>query len=697
MKRSLLAMTLLLCGRLTQAADRYDVVIYGGTSGGVIAAVEVARQGKSVVLIEPFQHVGGLTISGLGWTDTGDKRVIGGLSREFYQRLKKHYDNPAAWPNDDREKFSHYKKDEDAIWVFEPHVAEAVFEELLKEAKIPVIRGERIDRTKGREGLTKEGARITSIRMESGREFTGRVFIDATYEGDLMALAGVSYTVGREANSQYGETLNGIQKAKAREHQFVKPVDPYVRAGDKSSGLLPGINTSPGEDGAADRRVQTYNYRICMTDFPENRIPFQKPAGYDPIQQELLLRNFEAGDLRIPLSIPGLLPNRKTDLNNNYAVSTDWIGMNHDYPEASYQERKRILDAHETYVRGFLWALQNDPRVPEKVRNDVAKWGYAKDEFSDNNNWPYWAYIREARRMVGEYVQTEMDCRRIVKCDDSVGLGSYNMDSHHCQRYVDETGHVRNEGDIQVSPGGPYLISYRALVPKKSECTNLFVPVCLSATHAAYGSIRMEPVFMVLGHSSAAAACLAIDRDVDVQGVDYAKLREKLLAEKQVLDLPRDTAGPKVTIDASSLPGIVLDESHAKLTGTWAKSSSAGKFVGEQYLHDGKAGGGAAARFVLPIKTAGFYELRVSYSAHANRATNATVRVVQGGAKALQFDKSVQIDQTKPPAIDGLFHSLGSFFLANECAVEIANDNADGYVIVDAVQAIQASRLPPKR
>ncbi|HVJ87328.1 MAG TPA: FAD-dependent oxidoreductase [Caulifigura sp.] len=661
----------------------YDVVVYGGTAGGVIAAVEADRLGKTAVVIEPTQHLGGLTTSGLGWTDTGDKRVIGGLSREFYQRLKRFYSNDSSWPHESPDKHKQFREATDAMWVFEPSAAEKTLGYLLKDSKVTIVLGERINREKGAGGVVKNGPTITKIKMESGKEFTGKMFIDATYEGDLMALAGVSYTVGREANKQYGETLNGVQVARADKHQFVKPVDPYVKPGDKASGLLPGINTNPGVDGEADKRVQAYNYRVCMTDIPENRVAFQKPVGYDPLDHELLLRNFEAGDMRIPLSIPGMLPNRKTDLNNNFAVSTDWIGMNYDYPEASYKEREKILKAHETYVRGFLWTLQTNPRVPEEVRKQVAKWGYAKDEFTDNNNFPYGAYIREARRMVSDYVQTENDCRRIRKAEDSVGLGSYNMDSHNVQRHVDEHGHVRNEGDIQVSPGGPYLISYRAIVPKKSECQNLFVPICLSSTHMAYGSIRMEPVFMVLGHSAAAAAVIAIDNKQAVQDVDYKQLRKQLLEEKQVLDLPEGSAA-KISLDVASLPGIVVDNDAAKATGAWSDGTSIASFVGKDYAHDGAAGKGCTLTYVLPIKEAGRYEVRVSYSANANRATNATVVVHHADGS-----ETYKVDQKKKPAIDGVFHKLGVLRLdPTHATVEIRNDGANGHVIADAVQAI---------
>lgn len=662
----------------------FDVVIYGGTSAGVIAAIETHRLGKTAVVIEPSKHLGGLTTSGLGWTDTGDKRVIGGLSREFYQRLRKFYDDKANWPHDSQAKHKQYADNTDAMWVFEPSAAEKTLEAMLAETKVKVVRGERIQRDKGAGGVTKVGGKVTAIKMESGATYSGAMFIDATYEGDLMALAGVTYFVGREANKTYGETLNGIQVARADKHQFVKPVDPYKKPGDKESGLLPGINLNPGVDGEADQRVQTYNYRVCMTDVPENRVPFQKPVAYDPLDHELLLRNFEAGDLRVPLSIPGMLPNRKTDLNNNFAVSTDWISFNYAYPEASYAERKKILDAHETYVRGFLWTLQTNPRVPESVRKQVEKWGYAKDEFTDNNNFPYGIYVREARRMVSDYVQTENDCRRVRKADDSVGLGSYNMDSHNCQRYVDASGHVRNEGDIQVSPGGPYLISYKSIVPKKSECKNLFVPVCLSSSHIAYGSIRMEPVFMVLGHSAAAAACQAIDAKQTIQEIDFAALRKRLLDEKQVLDLPSGSEGAKVTVDLSKLPGIVVDDEQAQKTGDWSEGATIAPFVGKGYAHDGAAGRGCSIKYVLPIKTAGRYEVRMSYSPQANRASNTMVVVTHTDGS-----ETYKVDQKKKAELDGLFHKLGVHRLdATHATVEIKNDGANGHVIADAVQAV---------
>lgn len=504
------------CAGCRAPSRAFDVVVYGGTSGGVVAAIKAARLGRTVVLIEPGRHLGGLTASGLGATDIGNKAAIGGLAREFYRRVGRAYGAAEAWK-------------------FEPHVAEEVFTTWLTESGAEVVLGERLDL---RRGVRKRGPRIREIVMESGRGFRGGVFIDATYEGDLMAGAGVRYHVGREGNAVYGETLNGVQTAQATHHQFIRPVDPYNVPGDPASGLLPGIDPAgPGEEGAGDSRVQAYNYRICTTDVPENRRAWVRPADYDPRQYELLLRNFEAGDERIPWHRV-MMPNRKTDTNNNCAVSTDFIGANYGYPEGDYAVRERIERAHRSYQQGLLWTLANSPRVPAAVREEFQTWGLARDEFVDNDNWPYRLYVREARRMVADYVMTQQDCQGGRVAEDAVGLAAYTMDSHHVQRYVDAEGHVRNEGDVQVGGFPPYPVSYRAIVPKRGECTNLLVPVCLSASHIAYGSIRMEPVFMVLGESAGTAAVLALEGGVDVQAVPYAALAGRLRADGQILSWP---------------------------------------------------------------------------------------------------------------------------------------------------------------
>lgn len=518
------------------SGEYYDIVVYGGTSGGVIAAVQAAAEGRSVVLIEPGAHLGGLTTGGLGATDIGNKGAIGGRSRDFYRAIADHYRSDESWVYEQKEDYRSnrgYDVDAEAMWTFEPHVAEDIMNSLVADAGVPVVFGERLDLAGG---VSKDGTSITSIRMESGRVFSGGMFIDATYEGDLLAMAGVSYTVGRESNATYGETLNGVQTGNAVYHNFDFPVSPYLVADDPNSGLLPGIDpTGPGEEGSGDNRVQAYNFRMCLTDAPENRIEFAKPATYDSLVYEPMLRYFEAGFDRIPW-LPTLMPNRKTDTNNREGFSTDFIGQNYDYPEADYATRERIMKEHEQYQRGLMWALAFHPRVPEKVREEVSRWGLASDEFTDNDNWPHQIYVREARRMVGEYVMTQHNCQGREVAEDPVGLAAYTMDSHNVQRYVTGDGLLKNEGDVQVGGFEPYPISYRSIVPRKNECTNLLVPVCLSASHIAFGSIRMEPVFMVLGQSAATAAAIALEHGVSVQDVDYEQLRGQLLEDGQYLE-----------------------------------------------------------------------------------------------------------------------------------------------------------------
>jgi hypothetical protein len=526
------------------AAQTYDLVIYGGTSAGVVAAVQARDMGKSVVLIEPSHRLGGLTSGGLGQTDIGNKAAIGGLARRFYEAVGEHYRSPAAWKWQRRDQYmdtgqTRTAVGEDAMWTFEPSAALQIFERWVQEHQVEVVYGERLDRASGVALTRSVPWRILSVRMESGRTFRGRMFIDATYEGDLMAAANVSYTIGREANSVYRETLNGVQTGHARYHQFAPGVDPYVEKGNPASGLLPFLEPAgPGPEGAGDRRVQAYCFRMCLTDHPDNRIPFRQPAGYDPRWYELLLRNFEAGESGMPW-INSAMPNRKTDTNNRTGFSTDFIGQNYEYPEATYDERERIVARHRLYQQGLMWTLANHPRVPEHIRREVARWGLCRDEFPESGGWPDQLYVREARRMVGDYVMTQHDCEGRRKVEDPVGLAAYGMDSHNVQRYVDPNGHARNEGDVEVGGFSPYPVSYRSIVPRADQCANLLVPVCLSASHIAYGSIRMEPVFMVLGQSAATAAAQAIEDDVPVQRVDRDRLCRRLLADRQVLEWKR--------------------------------------------------------------------------------------------------------------------------------------------------------------
>lgn len=525
-------------------AEEYDLVIYGGTSAAITASVQAKKMGKSVIVVSPDKHLGGLSSGGLGFTDTGNKAVIGGLSREFYHRVWLHYDKPESWNWQKKEEYGNKGQGTPAIdgeqrtmWIFEPHVAEQIFEDFVKENQIPVKREEWLDRANG---VKKSGTRITSITTLSGHTYSGKMFIDATYEGDLMAAAGVSYHVGREAQKTYDEKWNGVQTGVLHHrHHFgvlKKPISPYVVPGDPKSGVLPRVSAAPpGEYGAEDKKVQAYCYRYCVTDASKNSIPLPKPEGYDPKQYELLARVYEDGWNETFKKFDPI-PNHKTDCNNHGPFSTDNIGMNWDYPEASYERRKEILKEHETYQKGWLYFIAHDPRVPAETQKEMQRWGLPKDEFKDNGGWPHQIYVREARRMIGEYVMTENDLLKKRVTPDSVGMGSYGIDSHNIQRYITPEGYVQNEGDIGISTKGPYGIAYGSLVPKRGQADNLLVPVCVSSSHIAFGSIRMEPVFMILGESAATAAALAIDDKTTVQDVAYAKLREVLLKDKQVLD-----------------------------------------------------------------------------------------------------------------------------------------------------------------
>ncbi len=520
---------------------RADVIIYGGTSAAVMAAVQVKRMGKSVIVVSPDRHLGGLSSGGLGFTDTGNKEVIGGLSKEFYQRLYTHYQKESSWKWQRREEYGNRGQSTVALdgelksmWIFEPHVAEQIFEDYIRENGIEVHRDEWLDRSGG--GVKKTKGKIRWMRTLSGKRYQARMFIDATYEGDLMAAAGLSYHVGREANSVYGERWNGVQTGVFHHgHHFRQPVDPYVVPGDPASGLLPEVSAEPpGENGAGDHRLQAYCFRLCMTDHPDNRVPFPQPEGYDPARYELLRRTLAAGWDELFHKFDAI-PNRKTDTNNHGPFSSDYIGKNYDYPEASYDRRREIIREHRLYQQGLLYFLANDPGVPADLQNRFRQWGLAKDEFTDNDHWPHQLYVRESRRLIGDFVMTERDALGQTDIKRPIGMGSYTLDSHNVQRYVSPEGYVQNEGDIGVHPDRPYSIDYGAILPKEEECRNLLVPVCVSSSHIAFGSIRMEPVFMILGQSAATAAVLSMEEKVSPQALAYEKLKTALLADGQRL------------------------------------------------------------------------------------------------------------------------------------------------------------------
>lgn len=518
-----------------------DVVIYGGTSAAITTAVQLIRMNKTVLIVCPEKHIGGLSASGLGFTDLGNKEVIGGISKEFYQSVYNHYQSEEAWNWQPRNEYGNVGQGTTAIddvnktmWTFEPHVAEDIFEKMVKDNSIKIIRDKWLDRDNGVE--MKDGG-IVSITMLSGEKYTAKVFVDGTYEGDLMAAAGVNYHVGREANSVYNEQWNGVQKEEFHHsHNFAdRKISPYIIPGDSTSGVLPRISTEdPGEQGSGDKRVQAYNYRLCTTNAEGNIVAFEKPENYDPAEYELLRRVFESG--RYSMFGGGKIPNKKRDVNNVGPFSSDNIGMNFEYPEASYEERKVILDEHINYHKGLLYFWGHDESVPERFRISIKKWGLAKDEFQDNGHWPYQIYVREARRMLGEYVMTENEILGKKKVSKSIGMGSYTMDSHNAQRYITKDGYVQNEGDLGVDADEPYQIHLGTILPKQNECKNLIVPLAVSSSHIAFGSIRMEPVFMILGQSAGTLAALAIENNVDIHEVSFEVLSNKLIEDDQVLE-----------------------------------------------------------------------------------------------------------------------------------------------------------------
>jgi hypothetical protein len=525
----------------SQQVIHADVIVYGGTSAAVTAAVQVAEMGQSVIVVSPDKHLGGMSSSGLGFTDTGNKEVIGGLARQFYQLIYDNYNKPGAWKWQKKSEYGNRGQGNPAIegdkrtqWIFEPHVAEEAFKEMISTAGIRVLRDEWLDRENG--VMMKNGT-ILSIRTLSGKTFTGKVFIDATYEGDLMASAKVHYIVGREANSVYNETWNGVQKGVHHHgHYFKSDIDPCVVPGDTSSGLLPRIYPGdPGKNGTGDNKIQAYCYRLCLTRVPENMIPITKPEGYDSTQYELLIRVSDSQWNEF-FGKYDPIPNLKTDVNNHGPFSFDNIGMNWDYPDASYERRREIIAEHILYQKGLLYFMATDKRLPADIRREMNTWGFAKDEFTDNNYWPYNIYVREARRMIGEYVMTENDILGKRTVPRPIGMGSYTMDSHNVQRYLTPEGKVQNEGDIGVSPHKPYQIDLGAIMPLEEECRNLLVPVCVSSSHIAFGSIRMEPVFMILGQSAGTLASIAIKKGESVHDVSYADLKQRLIEDGQVLE-----------------------------------------------------------------------------------------------------------------------------------------------------------------
>ncbi len=673
----------LACGGLSAYPEDYDVIVYGGTSGGVTAAVQVAKMGRKVAIVSPTKHLGGLSSSGLGWTDLGDISILGGLSREFYHRVFVHYSGQANWETVRKmngqggAKVGDYGTAFNPTYqtgsIFEPKVAEGIFNAFVAENNIPVFTG-LLDLDGG---VILEGNRITGIRLEDGRVFVAKMFIDAGYEGDLMAGAGVSWTIGREANSVYGETISGVQSNAG--NQVRDNVDPYVVKGNPASGLLPGVNASIAANGTGDHRLQAYCYRMCLTNStdPAKREMVPQPAGYNEADFELVIRAVEAGETNFFKT--DRMPNAKTDSNNTGGISTDYIGMNYgdgwNWATLNHQQRDALARKHEYWQRGLIWTIQKHPRVLAKVGSAglYSSWGLPKDEFTDNGYWPHQLYVREARRMVSDYVMTQKNCSRSVVAPDSVGMAAYTMDSHNVQRY-NKGGMVKNEGDVQQGTAGPYPISYRSIIPKAGECGNLLVPWCLSSSHMAFGSIRMEPVFMALGQSAATAAVIAINDNVSVQQVPYEKLAMKLRADGQALRLGSEDA---------TISGIVVDnnDAGAAFTGAWVSSTSVGGYNGSNYVVDNNSGDGTrSVRFTPQIPVSGVYEVTLRWTSDPNRANNVPVKI-QHRDGVYETTVNQRLDSAKWNVL-GSFHfeagSAGSLF--------IQNAGTNGYVIADAAQ-----------
>ena len=652
------AALMLLLSACSSPEAEYDVCVYGGTSAGVIAAYAVAKQGKKVLLVEPGQRLGGMSSGGLGQTDIGNKQVVKGLALDFYRRVGAHYGRLESW-------------------IFEPSVAENIFKDYIARGNVEVLYNHRIV------GVQKQGATIKSIFLENVKgeplaEIFAKQFIDCTYEGDLMARAGVTYVVGREDNKVYGEDHNGVQMQHL--HQFVDNVDPYVEKGNPASGLLWGISDAAlAPTGSGDNMVQAHNYRICLTSDKDNMLPIEKPANYDPARYELLLRIIEA-QKNYNLNgyfIISPMPNNKTDINNRGAFSTDMIGMNHDYPEASYERRAEIIQAHKDYTLGLLWFMGNDERVPKQLRDQMLALGLPKDEYVEYGHWTPQLYIREARRMVGEYVATQANCDNIAKVDDGVGMAAYTMDSHNCQRVVivkDGKAMVKNEGNVEISGGLPYDVSYRCLTPKREECDNLLVPVCLSASHIAYGSIRMEPVFMLLGQSAAKAACLAIDGGVKVQEVDVKEI-QRMYEEDPLLDgTPAD---------------IVVDDSSLNAPAAWTRIERNNGF-GRSYLVLDPTSQEQALRYPFEVKTDGKYEI-YTYFIRRGESSKKTELVVSDGTAqkgvVINADEIQILGQTS-----GEWVSLGEYDLQSGKPgyVEFTNKGTvTGQICADAVLLVK--------
>lgn len=683
-----ISLLLSLSAVLTSAhAEDFDIVVYGGTSGGVTAAIAGAKTGKKVALVSPIKQLGGLTTSGLGWTDMGRNLggflIVGGLSRDFYHRVYLYYSAQPNWSTVKSMAGQHlaaFDQTKQLGYIFEPKVATRIYADMLAGTKVKTFTG-LLDLT---HGVAMDGRKIAGIKLEDGRVFTGKMFIDASYEGDVMAQAGVSFTVGREANAMYGETTNGVQNPDTNE--VIAGLDPYKTKGNPASGLLPGVNASVAANGTADGNLQAFCYRMCLTNNAANRVMIAKPANYKDEDFELVIRAVEAGQTQFLKN--DAMPNGKTDTNNQSGVSLDYIGKNWgpgwDWSTLNHQQRAALAAEHAYWQLGLIWTIQHHPRVLAKVGASglYSGWGLAADEFTDSANFPPQLYVREARRMVSDYVMTTKNCAGTVIAPDSVGMAGYTMDSHHTQRF-NSSGAVKNEGGVGGNVPGPYPISYRSLIPKAGQCENLLVPWCLSASHMAFGSARMEPVFMTLGQSAATAAALAINDGVSVQQLPYEKLAAVLRADGEVLT--KGTSSSGIIVDSEDPTGVAV-------TGDWTASTSTAGFNGTSYLHDGNEGRGQkSVRFTPVIPTTGKYRVSLRWGSNANRATNVPITITHGSGVA---NTTVNQQQNGSTWFDlGIY----TFNAGTTGSLLLSNTGANGYVIADAVMWTPVGKSPSVR
>ncbi len=676
MPRPLFPFAFLLSFVASVFGEQADVVIYGGTPAGIAAGVAAAREKARVVILEPTKWIGGMVTGGLTKSDLGRADTIGGFAREFFTRAAAGLD--PQW-----------------MWYAEPHTNLATFQVMLSEAGVKVVTGQRL------KSVSVSAHRIASLTTEDGTTYEGKQFVDASYEGDLMAKVGVSYIVGRESRAQYNEPLAGFMPMPIRPRtdevmanvcaclggtapHYIHGTPAKISALDANGKPIFGVTAAKAEPGSADQLTQSYNFRVVVTQRPDLLAPFPKPATYDAARYELLLRLIKAYPaVRFGrLFHLGAVAGGKYDLNAQGLFSTDYPGGNTAYPDGDDATRARIWQDHVDFIQGMLWFLGHDERVPRPLRDETNSWGLCRDEFADNGHWPYALYVREARRMIGDYVLVQKDLQREITKPDSVAMGSFVIDCHIVQRIVAEDGMVADEGSFQDAPVIPYQIPYRSLTPKRGECENLLVPVCLSASHIAYCSLRMEPVYMALGHASGLAAVAAMQNQKPVQEIDVPALRAKLREQKQVFEL----VGQDAILTADKLTGIVADDEEARFTGVWTASNFGGGGLEGSSHHDANGEKGAkSARYELKVPAAGEYEVRLSYTPSSNRATNVPVAIEHASGVA-----QVAVNQRLTPPLDKFFVSVGRFSFTPEkpVVVTISTAGTDGYVVADAVQLV---------